>query len=79
MKLLVNIGLLVISIGGCGSMATAAEQPVKSFADWCIERNSLPPETQKTVDLLLQAAGKNDCRRGLEKYHWTKSQPQSNS
>lgn len=43
--------------------ATAAPDPATftTFAEWCFNRNSLPGETQHTVDVLLQKAETKDC------------------
>ena len=34
---------------------------MKSFEDWCNQKNSLPPETQKSINYLLEAAGTSSC------------------
>ena len=35
----------------------------KTFANWCLEKANLPPDTRRTVDVLLQQAGTTDCDR----------------
>lgn len=32
-----------------------------TFAEWCFNRNTLPPQTQHTVEVLLQKAETEDC------------------
>ena len=33
------------------------------FADWCLNKANLPPDTRHTVDVLLQEAGTQECDR----------------
>ena len=33
----------------------------RTFADWCREKSALSPETQHTIDVLLEKAGTTDC------------------
>jgi internalin A len=43
-------------------IATGAEPSgVKTFLEWCNEKSSLSVETRKSVDLLLEAAGTQNC------------------
>jgi internalin A len=35
---------------------------VKSFAQWCEEKNSVSAETRKTIDVLLKESGTDDCQ-----------------
>ena len=36
---------------------------LRSFADWCLNRESLSPDAKHTVEVLLQKAGTNQCDR----------------
>lgn len=55
--------------------ALAAPDPATftTFAEWCFNRNSLPRETQHTVDVLLQKAETKDCYVAQD---WLSSQRQ---
>jgi internalin A len=39
-----------------------ARTKVKSFAEWCQEKNTVPDKTRKTIDLLLKEVGTEDCQ-----------------
>ena len=47
------------------SIAAAAPsaQKHKSFAQWCLQRKSVPVDTRHTIDVLLKEAGTNNCQR----------------
>jgi internalin A len=59
--LFLTIWLLLTLFPASASFATELPK-VKSFKDWCNERDSLSAETKKTVDYLLEGAGTKDCR-----------------
>jgi hypothetical protein len=41
-----------------------AEQPkVRSFAQWCQQRKSIPVETRHTIDILLEKSGTKNCQQ----------------
>jgi internalin A len=64
-----NVRSIATSIGFAFALTAyppvtvAAPDPATftTFAEWCFNRNSLPPETQHTVDVLLQKAETEDC------------------
>jgi internalin A len=37
--------------------------PVKSFAKWCQEKNTVPAATKHTINVLLKKAETNDCQK----------------
>ncbi len=39
-----------------------ARTKVKSFAEWCQQKNTVPDKTRKTIDLLLKKVGTEDCQ-----------------
>ena len=47
------------------SIAAAAPsaQKHKSFAQWCLQRKSVPVDTRHTIDVLLKQAGTNNCQQ----------------
>ncbi len=34
----------------------------QSFAQWCLQKNSLPTETRKTFEVILKETGTQDCK-----------------
>jgi internalin A len=45
-------------------LVTAQQTPTadfKIFANWCLNKTSLSPDTQLTISLLLEQAGTKDC------------------
>ena len=68
MKLQKSIALTccaILALSGNGVSAKAAEtrsgNSRRTFADWCREKDSLSPETKRTVELLLQKAETTEC------------------
>jgi|GEM_PF-2206627 len=58
MKFLLFPIWLLITLFSHSSVALASDlSKMKSFEDWCNQRDSLPLETQKTIDYLLEGAG----------------------
>lgn len=43
-------------------IAQAQPAKVKSFTQWCQEKESVPAATKHTIDVLLERAGTKDCR-----------------
>jgi internalin A len=39
--------------------ATPTQPKVKSFAEWCQQKNSVSAETKKTIEILLEKVRKN--------------------
>ena len=67
MKKLIRLGLLGLLTSGVYHQSVLAhleppQQPYETFADWCANKALLAPETQYTIDLLLEAyARTQDC------------------
>jgi internalin A len=40
---------------------------IKSFAQWCTQKSTMPPETRKTIDVLLKKAATADCQQADSK------------
>jgi internalin A len=59
----VLFGTLIFSVSALPVVA-APRQPVstKSFAQWCEEKLSVSAETRKTINLLLEIAGTENCQ-----------------
>ncbi len=63
------IGLSCLSqLASCGSRLSSTvettEQPImKSFVQWCQEKDAVPAATKLTIDLLLKEADTNDCKQ----------------
>jgi internalin A len=45
--------LLLLAFSGCRQPTTVNLETFETFADWCINKKKLTPETRLTVDLLL--------------------------
>ncbi len=60
---------LFLGVSGFRADAVPLNQTTtpKSFADWCLNRANLPPDTRHTVDVLLQKAGTTECDRADRK------------
>ena len=43
--------------------AVPSAQKPQSFAQWCLQRESVPTATRHTIDVLLKEAGTNDCQQ----------------
>jgi internalin A len=56
---------LFLGVSGFRADAVPLNQTTtpKSFADWCLNRANLPPDTRHTVDVLLRKAGTTECDR----------------
>ncbi|MEL7315008.1 MAG: leucine-rich repeat domain-containing protein [Cyanobacteria bacterium J06559_3] len=46
--------------------ASATTEAFATFADWCLNRESLSADTLHTVEVLLEQAGTQDCRSAQE-------------
>jgi internalin A len=44
------------------SQAKAVPTNNQSFEQWCLQKNFLPAETRKTVELMLKKSGTQDCK-----------------
>jgi internalin A len=44
------------------SIVSARESSIKTFVQWCKQKNALPKDTQYTIDVLLRRAGTKDCQ-----------------
>ncbi len=42
--------------------ANSQQPKVKSFAEWCSQKKSLPVATKNTIEILLFHVGSKDCR-----------------
>jgi internalin A len=62
-KLIVLVSGLALLLQALPVMA-APPQPAKTktFAQWCLKRNSVPAATKLTIDLLLKQAGTKNCQ-----------------
>ncbi|NKB17229.1 MAG: hypothetical protein HC770_02460 [Pseudanabaena sp. CRU_2_10] len=40
---------------------------LKTFKDWCVNQEKLPPETKRTIEELLRQAETKDCDRTSKK------------
>ncbi len=60
---------LFLGVSGFRADAVPLNQTTtpKSFADWCLNRANLPPDTRRTVDVLLREAGTTECDRADRK------------
>ncbi|HEY9837144.1 MAG TPA: hypothetical protein V6D27_09630, partial [Vampirovibrionales bacterium] len=62
--LLLSLSLTGAIPGGFPAVAqTNSPENYTTFAQWCENRDTLPPEPQKTVDALLVEAGTSECDR----------------
>ena len=43
--------------------AQAKPAKVKSFAQWCQQKDTVPAATKHTIDVLLKKADTNDCQK----------------
>jgi internalin A len=60
---------LFLGVSGFRADAVPLNQTTtpKSFVDWCLNRANLPPDTRRTVDVLLEEAGTTECDRADRK------------
>jgi len=60
---------LFLGVSGFRADAVPLNQTTtpKSFADWCLNRANLPPDTRRTVNVLLREAGTTECDRADRK------------
>jgi internalin A len=67
-KILALLSIIISSISASPVIA-APEQPVntKSFAAWCQNKLSMPIEAKRTINLLLEEAGTNNCQMANSK------------
>ena len=35
---------------------------IQSFEQWCLQKDSLPAETKRTVEVMLKTSGTQECR-----------------
>ena len=62
--IVIALSAIVALFGNALSVKATLTQPGNSgrtFADWCREKADLSPETQHTIDVLLEKAGTTDC------------------
>jgi internalin A len=45
------------------SIASAQQQQVKSFAQWCQQRNSVSVAIRHTINVLLEKSGTKNCQQ----------------
>src|SRR4028118_1628679 len=61
----VTCSVIALALCGSGLSADAAEtrsgNSIRTFADWCREKDSLSPEVKHTVEVLLREAGTTEC------------------
>jgi internalin A len=55
-----SIAIVFLSLSNLQADAALANN--QSFEQWCVQKNSLPAETRKTVELLLKKSGTQDCK-----------------
>ena len=62
-KILGSIGIATCLIALL-PVLTAQAKPtkVKSFAEWCQQKDTVPAATKQTIDILLKEAGTEDCK-----------------
>jgi internalin A len=61
---------LIVSIFPIATISLCLQSPEvkasrpapQSFEKWCLQQDSLPSETKKTIDVLLKGAGTKDCK-----------------
>ncbi|NER84487.1 MAG: leucine-rich repeat domain-containing protein [Leptolyngbya sp. SIO1D8] len=58
-----GLSVLLATIAGCGSATANDPGTFVNFADWCLHKAELLPDARHTVDVLLEEAGTQDCRR----------------
>jgi internalin A len=46
---------------GCAASATAKPHRYTRFAEWCCNQKTLPPQTRKTVEVILSLVETQDC------------------
>jgi internalin A len=67
-KILVAIGIAVFSASISPVMAVQPQPlKVKSFAQWCQEKKTLPEKMRTTIDLLLEKTETTDCQKADRK------------
>ncbi|MFM6152595.1 MAG: hypothetical protein ACKO3K_11540 [Cuspidothrix sp.] len=56
--------MLVCALGFLNIRAIATpEKTPKTFTQWCQQKSTLPPQTKRTVDVLLEIADTQDCNQ----------------
>ena len=60
-------GLLAFSGNGVSAKASEMRVENRTFADWCRDKDSLSPETNHTIELLLKEAGTTECDAANQK------------
>ena len=56
------ISLIVINVTQVIATPKAQNQEsIKSFSQWCNQKDTLPEETKHTVEVLLEKAGTSNC------------------
>jgi internalin A len=70
-RLMVVVAFSAIGLSSCGSISSLSFPQMrwrnKTFGDWCREKDSLSPETKRTVEVLLQEAGTTKCDAANQK------------
>src|ERR671932_484680 len=61
----VTCSVIALALCGSGLSAYAAEtrsgNSIRTFADWCRQKDSLSPEAKHTVEVLLEEARTTEC------------------
>lgn len=65
MKLFLSFGIFsaatfLLFVHSLNAEAVSTEN--LSFEQWCLQKNSLSPETKNTIDVLLKKSGTQDCK-----------------
>ena len=55
-------GAICLCSASIVAAAPSAQIP-QSFAQWCIQKKSVPADTRYTIDVLLKQAGTNNCQQ----------------
>jgi internalin A len=63
---LVSVSLLPLLSAIPAKAGSSSTTKVKSFTQWCRQKKSLPAETRKTIDVLLENAGTKNCNLANE-------------
>ena len=55
-------GAICLFLASIAAAAPSAQKP-QSFAQWCLQKKSVPADTRHTIDVLLTKAGTNNCQK----------------
>ena len=59
---LMVLSVATILVSAANVRAQEATPSIQSFEQWCQQKDTLPAETKKTVEVLLEKAGTEDCK-----------------